>query len=56
MLELNHRINASLVIVTHDSRLANRAQQIKQLIDGVYAIFQMHNEYVNKPPIPHLFL
>ncbi len=35
MLELNHRINASLVIVTHDSRLANRAQQIKQLIDGV---------------------
>ena len=35
MLELNHRINASLVFVTHDSRLANRAQQIKQLIDGV---------------------
>ena len=35
ILEFNHRINASFVIVTHDSRLANRAQQIKQLIDGV---------------------
>jgi lipoprotein-releasing system ATP-binding protein len=35
MLELNHKINASLIIVTHDSRLANRAQRIQQLIDGV---------------------
>ena len=35
MLELNHQVNASLIIVTHDSRLANRAQQVKQLIDGV---------------------
>ena len=35
MLELNHKINASLVIVTHDTRLANRAQRIQQLIDGV---------------------
>lgn len=35
MLELNHKVNASLIIVTHDTRLANRAQQVKQLIDGV---------------------
>jgi lipoprotein-releasing system ATP-binding protein len=35
MLELNHKINASLIIVTHDSRLAHRAQRIQQLIDGV---------------------
>ncbi len=35
MLELNHKVNASLIIVTHDWRLANRAQRIQQLIDGV---------------------
>ena len=35
MLELNHQVNASLIIVTHDARLANRAQQVKQLMDGV---------------------
>ncbi len=35
MLELNHKINASLIIVTHDTSLANRAQRIQQLIDGV---------------------
>ncbi|MCE7913526.1 MAG: lipoprotein-releasing ABC transporter ATP-binding protein LolD [Nitrosomonas sp. PRO4] len=35
MLELNHKVNASLIIVTHDAGLANRAQQVKQLIDGV---------------------
>ncbi len=35
MLELNQKINASLIIVTHDSQLAHRAQRIKQLIDGV---------------------
>ncbi|MER2512948.1 MAG: lipoprotein-releasing ABC transporter ATP-binding protein LolD [Nitrosomonas ureae] len=35
MLELNRKINASLIIVTHDAGLANRAQRIQQLIDGV---------------------
>ncbi|MBX3615668.1 lipoprotein-releasing ABC transporter ATP-binding protein LolD [Nitrosomonas sp.] len=35
MLELNHKISASLIIVTHDSRLADRAQRTLQLIDGV---------------------
>lgn len=35
MLELNHKVSASLIIVTHDSRLANRAQQVKQLVDGL---------------------
>ena len=35
MLELNHKVNASLIIVTHDARLANRAQHVMQLIDGV---------------------
>lgn len=35
MLALNQKINASLIIVTHDTRLANRAQRIQQLIDGV---------------------
>lgn len=35
MLELNHQVNASLIIVTHDARLANRAQRVKQLIDGI---------------------
>ena len=35
MLELNHQVNASLIIVTHDARLANRAQRVKLLIDGV---------------------
>lgn len=35
MLALNQRINASLIIVTHDARLANRAQRIQQLIDGM---------------------
>lgn len=35
MLELNRKINASLIIVTHDTSLAKRAQRIQQLIDGV---------------------
>lgn len=35
LLELNQRINASLIIVTHDLRLANRTQHVKQLVDGV---------------------
>ncbi|PTN11209.1 lipoprotein-releasing ABC transporter ATP-binding protein LolD [Nitrosomonas aestuarii] len=35
MLALNEQINASLIIVTHDLKLASRARRIKQLIDGV---------------------
>lgn len=35
MLELNEKVNASLIIVTHDQHLANRAKHIRQLIDGV---------------------
>ena len=35
MLELNHKVNASLIIVTHDAQLANRAGCVKQLVDGV---------------------
>lgn len=35
MLELNHKVNASLIIVTHDPQLANRAKYVKQLVDGV---------------------
>lgn len=35
MLELNHKVNASLIIVTHDAQLANRAGRVKQLVDGV---------------------
>ncbi len=34
MLSLNHKVNASLIIVTHDSNLANRAQRVMQLMDG----------------------
>jgi len=35
LLELNQRIHASLIIVTHDLQLANRTQHVKQLVDGV---------------------
>ncbi|MDH5553025.1 MAG: lipoprotein-releasing ABC transporter ATP-binding protein LolD [Nitrosomonas sp.] len=35
MLELNNKVNASLIIVTHDAQLANRAGRVKQLVDGV---------------------
>ena len=35
MLELNDKVNASLIIVTHDVQLANRAGRVKQLVDGV---------------------
>jgi len=35
MLELNEKVNASMIIVTHDQHLANRAKRIQQLIDGV---------------------
>ncbi len=35
MLELNHQANAALVIVTHDTQLASRADRVLQLVDGV---------------------
>lgn len=35
MLELNRIVDASLIIVTHDTQLANRAEHVKQLVDGV---------------------
>lgn len=35
MLELNQKANASLVIVTHDPHLAQRAQRILHLMDGM---------------------
>ncbi|MDV6343139.1 lipoprotein-releasing ABC transporter ATP-binding protein LolD [Nitrosomonas sp. Is37] len=35
MLELNRKVNASLIIVTHDTHLANQAERVLQLIDGV---------------------
>lgn len=35
MLELNGIVDASLIIVTHDTQLANRAEHVKQLVDGV---------------------
>ena len=34
MLELNHEANAGLVIVTHDTQLASRADRILHLVDG----------------------
>lgn len=35
MLELNRKVNASLIIVTHDAQLASQAGRMLQLIDGV---------------------
>ena len=35
MLELNHQVDASLIIVTHDTQLASRAAHVRQLVDGV---------------------
>ncbi len=34
MLELNHQANAALIIVTHDTQLASRANRVLQLVDG----------------------
>lgn len=35
MLELNQKANASLIIVTHDLQLAQRAERILHLVDGI---------------------
>lgn len=35
MLKLNHEANAGLIIVTHDTQLASRADRVLQLVDGV---------------------
>lgn len=35
MLELNRKVDASLIIVTHDTQLASRAEHVKKLVDGV---------------------
>ncbi len=35
MMTLNEKVNASMIIVTHDQQLASRARHTKQLIDGV---------------------
>ena len=35
MMELNRQVNASLIIVTHDTQLASQAAHVKQLVDGV---------------------
>jgi lipoprotein-releasing system ATP-binding protein len=35
MLELNHAVGTSLVIVTHDPEIAARAERILHLADGV---------------------
>ncbi|MBE7527306.1 lipoprotein-releasing ABC transporter ATP-binding protein LolD [Nitrosomonas sp.] len=34
MLELNHEASAGLIIVTHDTQLASRADHVLQLVDG----------------------
>lgn len=38
MLELNHSVGASLVIVTHDPELAKKVGRILHLVDGVLAV------------------
>ena len=37
MLELNHSVGASLIIVTHDQESAKKAGRILQLVDGILA-------------------
>ncbi len=34
MLDLNHELNTSLVVVTHDAELATKMQRVMRLIDG----------------------
>lgn len=38
MLQLNRKVNAGMIIVTHDSHLASRADRVLQLVDGVLAV------------------
>ena len=35
MLSLNRKVNAGMIIVTHDTQLASRADRVLQLVDGV---------------------
>lgn len=35
MLRLNRKVNAGMIIVTHDTQLASRADRVLQLVDGV---------------------
>ncbi|MDT8363042.1 MAG: lipoprotein-releasing ABC transporter ATP-binding protein LolD [Nitrosomonas sp.] len=35
MLRLNRKVNAGMIIVTHDIQLASRADRVLQLVDGV---------------------
>jgi lipoprotein-releasing system ATP-binding protein len=39
MLELNREYDASLVVVTHDLKLAQRMDKVYQLNDGVLQAF-----------------
>jgi lipoprotein-releasing system ATP-binding protein len=35
MLQLNHSMQTSFVLVTHDGRIAARANRVLELVDGV---------------------